>query len=127
MSLIPFFPFLFFCSQLLCISSCSFCPHPSSHMSLPVLSSSLPLSYPPYFCASSHPLFPPVSLSHLVFALQDMFLMAAMGPPGGGRTVISPRLQSRFNIINMTFPTVRANGAGGGGDCRRQNYLCPRK
>ncbi|XP_021031708.1 dynein heavy chain 2, axonemal [Mus caroli] len=37
--------------------------------------------------------------------IRDMFLMAAMGPPGGGRTVISPRLQSRFNIINMTFPT----------------------
>ena len=30
--------------------------------------------------------------------------MAAMGPPGGGRTVISRRLQSRFNLINMTFP-----------------------
>ncbi|XP_034845406.1 dynein heavy chain 2, axonemal [Mirounga leonina] len=37
--------------------------------------------------------------------IRDMFLMAAMGPPGGGRTVISPRFQSRFNIINMTFPT----------------------
>uniref|UniRef100_H0V315 Dynein axonemal heavy chain 2 n=1 Tax=Cavia porcellus TaxID=10141 RepID=H0V315_CAVPO len=37
--------------------------------------------------------------------IRDMFLMAAMGPPGGGRTVISPRLQSRFNLINMTFPT----------------------
>uniref|UniRef100_A0A8C5V6J6 Dynein axonemal heavy chain 2 n=1 Tax=Microcebus murinus TaxID=30608 RepID=A0A8C5V6J6_MICMU len=37
--------------------------------------------------------------------IRDMFLMAAMGPPGGGRTVISPRLQSRFNMINMTFPT----------------------
>ncbi|CAO2643769.1 Dynein axonemal heavy chain 2 [Lemmus lemmus] len=37
--------------------------------------------------------------------IRDMFLMAAMGPPGGGRTVISPRLQSRFHIINMTFPT----------------------
>ncbi|XP_039087571.1 dynein heavy chain 2, axonemal [Hyaena hyaena] len=37
--------------------------------------------------------------------IRDMFLMAAMGPPGGGRTIISPRLQSRFNIINMTFPT----------------------
>ncbi|XP_073903040.1 dynein axonemal heavy chain 2 isoform X5 [Castor canadensis] len=37
--------------------------------------------------------------------IRDMFLMAAMGPLGGGRTVISPRLQSRFNIINMTFPT----------------------
>lgn len=30
--------------------------------------------------------------------------MAAMGPPGGGRQVISRRLQSRFNLINMTFP-----------------------
>eukprot|EP00074_Homo_sapiens_P109813 XP_024306374.1 dynein heavy chain 2, axonemal isoform X3 [Homo sapiens] len=38
--------------------------------------------------------------------IREMFLMAAMGPPGGGRTVISPRLRSRFNIINMTFPTV---------------------
>lgn len=33
-----------------------------------------------------------------------MFLLAAMGPPGGGRMVISRRLQSRFNLINMTFP-----------------------
>lgn len=30
--------------------------------------------------------------------------MAAMGPPGGGRNVITPRLLSRFNVINMTFP-----------------------
>ncbi|XP_029437782.1 dynein heavy chain 2, axonemal isoform X2 [Rhinatrema bivittatum] len=37
--------------------------------------------------------------------IKDMFLMAAMGPPGGGRTMISGRLQSRFNLINMTFPT----------------------
>ncbi|XP_039193883.1 dynein heavy chain 2, axonemal isoform X2 [Crotalus tigris] len=37
--------------------------------------------------------------------IKDMFLMAAMGPAGGGRTVISSRLQSRFNLINMTFPT----------------------
>jgi len=35
-----------------------------------------------------------------------MFLIAAMGPPGGGRMVISPRIQSRFNLINMTFPHV---------------------
>ena len=27
-----------------------------------------------------------------------------MGPPGGGRMIISKRLQSRFNLINMTFP-----------------------
>lgn len=37
--------------------------------------------------------------------IKDVFLMAAMGPPGGGRTIISRRLQSRFNLINMTFPT----------------------
>ena len=37
---------------------------------------------------------------------QSMFLLASMGPPGGGRMVISKRLQSRFNLINMTFPQV---------------------
>ncbi|KAM9425745.1 dynein axonemal heavy chain 2 [Pholidichthys leucotaenia] len=36
--------------------------------------------------------------------VKDMFLLASMGPPGGGRTHISPRLQSRFSLINMTFP-----------------------
>ena len=36
--------------------------------------------------------------------IKDVFLMGSMGPPGGGRTVISRRLQSRFNLINMTFP-----------------------
>ncbi|XP_062904770.1 dynein axonemal heavy chain 2 [Mobula hypostoma] len=38
--------------------------------------------------------------------IKEMFLMGAMGPPGGGRTVISPRLLSRFNLINMTFPVT---------------------
>ncbi len=38
--------------------------------------------------------------------IRDMFLLVGMGPPGGGRMVISPRLQSRFNLINMTFPAV---------------------
>lgn len=33
-----------------------------------------------------------------------MFLVGAMGPPGGGRTEISPRLQSVFCLVNMTFP-----------------------
>jgi len=33
--------------------------------------------------------------------------MAAMGPPGGGRSVISERLQSRFNVINFTFPAEK--------------------
>ncbi|XP_037928394.1 dynein heavy chain 2, axonemal [Teleopsis dalmanni] len=37
--------------------------------------------------------------------VQNTILMAAMGPPGGGRQVISPRTLSRFTIINMTFPT----------------------
>uniref|UniRef100_A0A3P8VN13 Dynein axonemal heavy chain 2 n=1 Tax=Cynoglossus semilaevis TaxID=244447 RepID=A0A3P8VN13_CYNSE len=35
--------------------------------------------------------------------VKDMILLASMGPPGGGRTHISERLQSRFNLINMTF------------------------
>ena len=35
-----------------------------------------------------------------------MHLLGAMGPPGGGRMVISRRLQSRFNLINMCFPQV---------------------
>lgn len=34
-----------------------------------------------------------------------MLIMGAMGPPGGGRNVISSRLLSKFNLINMTFPT----------------------
>ncbi|XP_068440309.1 dynein axonemal heavy chain 2 [Clinocottus analis] len=36
--------------------------------------------------------------------VKDMFLLASMGLPGGGRNQISGRLQSRFNLINMTFP-----------------------
>jgi len=34
-----------------------------------------------------------------------MLLLAAMGLPGGGRNQISDRLLSRFNVINMTFPS----------------------
>lgn len=37
---------------------------------------------------------------------KDMVLLASMGPPGGGRTHISDRFQSRFSLINMTFPNV---------------------
>jgi dynein heavy chain, axonemal len=37
----------------------------------------------------------------------DMQLLAAMGPPGGGRSVISERLQSRFNVVNFTFPAEK--------------------
>ena len=34
----------------------------------------------------------------------DTQLLAAMGPPGGGRSVITSRMQSRFNLINFTDP-----------------------
>ncbi|TYZ61865.1 hypothetical protein PybrP1_000798 [[Pythium] brassicae (nom. inval.)] len=34
----------------------------------------------------------------------DMQIVASMGPPGGGRSVISSRFQSRFNLVNMTIP-----------------------
>ncbi|KAJ3172703.1 Dynein heavy chain 2, axonemal, partial [Geranomyces variabilis] len=37
--------------------------------------------------------------------MNDILLVAAMGPPGGGRNVLSPRVQSRFTVVNMTFPT----------------------
>ncbi|CAJ1086733.1 dynein heavy chain 2%2C axonemal-like [Xyrichtys novacula] len=36
--------------------------------------------------------------------VKDMFLIASMGPPGGGRTHISGRFLSRFNLVNMTLP-----------------------
>ena len=34
----------------------------------------------------------------------DSQILAAMAPPTGGREVISYRTQSRFNLINFTFP-----------------------
>lgn len=36
--------------------------------------------------------------------VKDMQLICAMGPPGGGRSEISLRLQNRFHMINITFP-----------------------
>ncbi|KAF5292010.1 hypothetical protein FQA39_LY14127 [Lamprigera yunnana] len=36
--------------------------------------------------------------------VQNMMLMASMGPPGGGRQHISERTLNRFNVINVTFP-----------------------
>lgn len=30
-----------------------------------------------------------------------------MGPPGGGRNIITDRLLTKFNVINMTFPTEK--------------------
>lgn len=44
-------------------------------------------------------------LTNVAFSYQGMVLMAAMGLPGGGRNQISDRLLSRFNVINMTFPS----------------------
>lgn len=37
--------------------------------------------------------------------VKQMLLLAAMGPAGGGRQTVSPRTISRFNLINMTFPS----------------------
>lgn len=39
--------------------------------------------------------------------IQKIQLISAMGPPGGGRNIISNRLLTRFNIINMTFPSEK--------------------
>lgn len=36
--------------------------------------------------------------------VKSMLLVGAMGPPGGGRNVISNRLTSCFSVINMEFP-----------------------
>ncbi|XP_077988088.1 dynein axonemal heavy chain 2-like [Glandiceps talaboti] len=44
-------------------------------------------------------------LKQTVKYIRDMQLVVSMGPPGGGRMHISKRLQSRFNLINMTFPS----------------------
>jgi len=35
----------------------------------------------------------------------EMQVLAAMGKPGGGRSEISKRLQSKFHIVNYTIPT----------------------
>ncbi|XP_076295130.1 dynein heavy chain 2, axonemal kl-2 [Lasioglossum baleicum] len=39
--------------------------------------------------------------------VQRVQLMAAMGPPGGGRSSITNRLLTKFNVINMTFPVEK--------------------
>jgi len=37
--------------------------------------------------------------------IDNVQLVTAMGPPGGGRAEISQRFQSKFNTINFTFPS----------------------
>ncbi|XP_076804743.1 dynein axonemal heavy chain 2-like [Clavelina lepadiformis] len=44
-------------------------------------------------------------LKQITKHIKDMFLLCDMGPPGGGRQVISQHLLTRFNLVNMTFPS----------------------
>lgn len=37
--------------------------------------------------------------------IMEVQLIAAMGPPSGGRAEISKRIQSKFNILNFTVPS----------------------
>ncbi|XP_031370853.1 dynein heavy chain 2, axonemal [Apis dorsata] len=39
--------------------------------------------------------------------IKKLQLLVSMGPPGGGRNVITNRLLTKFNVINMTFPAEK--------------------
>ena len=41
----------------------------------------------------------------LIKYINDISVVSAMGPPGGGRNSLCPRIQSRFSVINYTFPS----------------------
>jgi dynein heavy chain len=34
--------------------------------------------------------------------LEDIMLLSAMGPPGGGKTYITARLKRHFNLLSYT-------------------------
>ena len=36
--------------------------------------------------------------------MQDCSVLGAVGPPGGGRSFLPQRFQSKFHTINFTFP-----------------------
>jgi dynein heavy chain len=37
--------------------------------------------------------------------IQDLQFLSAMGKPGGGRAELSPRIMSKFHVVNYTVPT----------------------
>ena len=37
--------------------------------------------------------------------VKDLDYIGAMGPPGGGRNPITPRMYALFNIVNLTDPS----------------------
>jgi len=39
---------------------------------------------------------------HNFMKIEDIVMLSAMGPPGGGRTAITPRLLRHFNVISYT-------------------------